>query len=199
MGVNPPSIELRRGKRSEPRYLAECTGGGPPQQATRFWLRDRSDALEAHFEIEDREPWATLAGRDEDLWLEEVVEIFLAPGRATPLVYYEFEVNPLGALFDARVESPHGDRRGLRLDRGWDCPGIVASVDADRPGGWAARLEIPWGAFAGEEATSDWRINLFRIDRPSAGDAEYSAWSPTREVPADFHHPARFGFLRRLG
>jgi hypothetical protein len=44
-----------------------------------------------------------------------------------------------------------------------------------------------------------WRLNIFRIDRPPGGEAEFSAWSPTFVLPADFHRPARFGFLDRVG
>ena len=46
--------------------------------------------------------------------------------------YYEIEVNPLGALFDARVESPGLSRASMRVDPAWDCPGLEARVDAAR-------------------------------------------------------------------
>ena len=48
--------------------------------------------------------------------------------RPPPSVYYEFEVNPLGALFDARVESPDGRRDTMRVDVSWNCPGFSARV-----------------------------------------------------------------------
>ena len=53
-----------------------------------------------------------------------------------PRVYYEFEVNPLGALFDARVDIPRADARAtMRVDATWNCPGLEARVTAGRTAG----------------------------------------------------------------
>ena len=81
---------------------------------------------------------ATYTGRDDPLWREDVFEVFLSP-HERPVVYFEFEVNPLGALFDARIESPDLRRDTLRVATEWDCPGFEARVtragDATR---WSA-------------------------------------------------------------
>ena len=50
---------------------------------------------------------------------EDVFEVFLSPSDP-PTVYYEFEINPLGALFDARIESPEGRRETMRVDVSWN-------------------------------------------------------------------------------
>jgi hypothetical protein len=118
--------------------------------------------------------------------------VFLAPTTESPDLYYEFEVNPLGALFDARIESPERRRAGMRSVPEWNCPGFVARVKR-RPDRWSASLRIPLDALCGS-APPEWRANFYRIDRGSPD--EFSAWSPTLENPADFHVPERFGILR---
>jgi hypothetical protein len=47
----------------------------------------------------DRNIWATMKRRDEHLWLEEVVEVFLQANQTIPN-YIELEVNPLGTMLD---------------------------------------------------------------------------------------------------
>ena len=201
----PPRAVLRPGHPLELR-LCEAVAGGEPRLATRATLLDRGDALVVRFECADPEPRARYRRRDEPLWEEEVVELFVAPGEATPTRYYELEVNPLGAVFDAIVDSPHGDRREMRVDPGWDCPGLEAGAEIDSAAGlWRALLVVPWAALDldGERAET-WRLNLFRIERPRDGATgrdgapEYSAWSPTLVAPADFHRPARFASIRRI-
>lgn len=198
-------MSLRRGEPLEVE-LREATRGGPPRRPTRATLLDRGDALVVRFVCVDPEPWATLAERDAPLWREEVVELFVAPGAATPKRYFELEVNPLGAIFDAVVDSPLGDRRGMTVDVAWNCPGLEASAAIDRAAGlWRAEMVVPWAAIGdGSEAIEPWRLNLLRVERPrppddaAAGAAEFSAWSPTFVEPADFHRPKNFASLRRI-
>jgi len=151
----------------------------------------RDGLLLARFDGRDDGVVATLSRRDEPLWKEDVFEVFLAPPGRRPDVYFEFEVNPLGALFDARIESPELRRETMRVDVTWNCAGYRAKVRT-RPGRWSATLSIPLAPLGGE-ASGQWRANFFRIDR---GDTdEYSAWSPTGADPPDFHRPESFGRL----
>jgi hypothetical protein len=150
----------------------------------------RNGDLLVRFDGRDRGVVATLTGRDDPLWKEDVFEVFLSP-HDPPTTYYEFEVNPLGALFDARIESPEGQRETMSVDVSWDCPGLSARVRR-REGRWSALLTIPLAPMGGESATA-WRANFYRIDRGERD--EYSAWSPTGADPPDFHRPERFGYL----
>jgi hypothetical protein len=151
----------------------------------------RGGDLLVRFDGRDRGVVATLRERDAPLWKEDVFEVFLSP-QAIPTVYYEFEVNPLGALFDARVESPEGRRETMRVEVSWNCPSLSARVER-RPDRWSAVLRIPLGPLSAAPVES-WRANFFRIDR--GPPEEYSAWSPTGADPPDFHRPACFGWLR---
>ena len=99
-----PAVALRRAQ-----------DGSEPLQATVVRTAYDDDALLVRFECDDRDIWATHRDRDAPLWEEEVVELFVAPGEGDPSDYLEIEVNPLGAIFDARVTNPHGT---ARLDAG---------------------------------------------------------------------------------
>lgn len=193
----PPLCRLPPGERVE-LALVRAETGAPPTWPTRVELEHRGGLLAVHFDCVDEDPWGTLVERDAPLWTEEAVEVFIAPGAATPRRYFEFEVSPLGALFDAQVLSPHGDRRELRVDAGWDCAGLAWSATR-RPAGWSAEIRLPLAVLASDGAPpAAWRFNCYRIERPRPGGravTEYSAWSPTLVTPADFHRPARFGRL----
>jgi hypothetical protein len=147
------------------------------------------------FDGRDEATVATLRGRDEPLWREDVYEVFVSP-LDPPNVYFEFEINPLGALFDARVTSPDLARATMNADAAWNLPGLSGKTRV-RPGRWSATLTIPMAPMLeGQEAPSKWRANFCRVDRGTGSAAdEFSAWSPTGNDPADFHKARRFGCL----
>lgn len=151
----------------------------------------RGETLVVRFDGRDEGTVATLRGRDDPLWKEDVYEVFLSPGDR-PSAYFEFEVNPLGALYDARIESPDLARATMRVDVAWNLPGFSSRTRV-RPGRWSALLTIPLAPLAPAEIPRTWRANFFRIDRSSTD--EFSAWSPTHADPPDFHAPAKFGLL----
>lgn len=180
-------------------HLVTAEKGAAPRQATRVTLDADSTALRVRFDSVDRDPWSTFTRRDEPLWQQEVVEVFLAPGAADPKRYVELEVSPTGVLFDAVVDNPTGHRRDLVADTSWDCPGLAWAAGIV-PSGWWATLDVPWrsvlAALGEVDFPSVWRANFYRVDRPRDGQpAEYSAASPTLVTPADFHRPERFGVL----
>jgi hypothetical protein len=173
-----------------PFHLSDSRDGSAPRLSTAVRLGFRNGDLLVRFDGRDRGVVATLTGRDDPLWKEDVFEVFLSP-HDPPTAYYEFEVNPLGALFDARIESPEGLRETMRVDVSWNCPGLSARVRR-RDDRWSALLRIPLAPM-GEESATAWRANFYRIDRGEPD--EYSAWSPTLANPPDFHRTARFGHL----
>jgi hypothetical protein len=117
-----------------------------PAQATSVRVAHDVDALLVRFDCDDRDIWATHAHRDAPLWEEEAVEVFLAPGEGDPAAYVEIEVNPLGAIFDARVANPHGRRDAMSVDASWNAAGLTAVVLRPSQRSWRVELAIPWGA-----------------------------------------------------
>lgn len=182
-------------------------GSAPAAQATSLRLAWDGAALHVRFDCADCDSWETYLQRDDPLYLEECVEVFVAAGAADPAVYLEFEVSPRGTLFDARVENPDGRRETMRVDPSWDCPGLRWAAGQVEPGGdWWAELAIPWGGLVPQPQAADerpgappvLRANFYRIERPRHphdAEPEFSCWSPTLTSPPDFHKPARFGRL----
>jgi hypothetical protein len=171
--------------------LRDARTGGRPRLATSVRVGLRDDTLCVRFDGRDDGVVATLTERDAPVWQEDVFEVFLASSEP-PHVYYEIEVNPLGAIYDARVHSPELSRASMRVDTSWDCPGLAARVTR-RPERWSAMLRIPLSPLHGGMRPPRWRANFYRIDRGNPD--EYSAWAPTLSDPVDFHVPERFGWL----
>lgn len=171
-------------------------GSGPPEQGTEVRLVWDPWGLHVRFDCADRDAWGTYTRRDDPLYEEEAVEVFLAPGDLDPVRYVEVEVSPGGILFDAKIENPTSLRRDLVADPSWDCPGIVwRAGPGSRSRDWWAEIAIPWAGLGLGSPPAVCRANFYRIERPRDGEAEFSCWSPTLTSPADFHKPARFGVL----
>jgi hypothetical protein len=172
-------------------------GSGPALQQTIARACWDAKALYIRLDCQDRDIWGAYTRRDDPIYDEEAVEVFIAPGSAAPVRYYEFEISPNGVLLDALVDNPTSRRADLHADITWDCPGLRWWAGRDDPvGRWWAALAIPWAAI-GSPGTpaATWRANFYRIERPRDAAPEFSCWSPTYTEPADFHRPAYFGIL----
>ena len=178
-----------------PLILADGNSIAKQQTATRVGYD--LQALYVHYECDDQDIWGTYTQRDQPIYDEEVVEIFIGAGAERPIDYYEFQVSPNGVLFDARIHNPHERRDDIEVDFAWDCAGIRWCAEANRTeDSWQAILIIPWRSICDSSDTPrQWRANFYRIERPRAGKDEYSCWSPTMTEPADFHKPSYFGHL----
>jgi hypothetical protein len=178
-----------------PFILADGSGLATQQTVARICYD--AQALYARFDCDDDDIWGSYTQRDQPLYDEEVVELFIAPGENDPPDYFEFEISPNGVLFDARVRNPTSRRRDMVVDVAWDCEGIRWYAERrDDAECWWAMLAIPWQAVKPPgRLPTVWRANLYRIDRPRHGRPEFSAWSPTATEPVDFHKPACFGAL----
>jgi hypothetical protein len=199
-----PRVELRTGSgmpddacwSAVPALALRCAvDGGIPAQATAVRVAHDAGAIFVRFDCDDRDIWATHVRRDAPLWEEEVVELFIAPGEGDPGEYVEIEVNPLGAVFDARVANPDGGRDTMTVDAAWDSAGLAVAVSRTSPGAWRAEIAVPWIDLCAGTPPPIWRANFFRVERPRGGVPEFSSWSPTLVSPADFHKPAFFGRL----
>ena len=183
---------------------AERVRWGPAKYTTEFAAVWDADALYLRFAATDPRPWHTMTHRDDHLWEEEVVEIFLDPARSGR-DYFELEISPANVVCDVRMERPSPDKK---YDLTWNFEGLetrVVQTVAGRAGGWTALARLPWPGFRSLPSTAGvtlppqsgdrWRFNLFRVDRPGGkakpeADAIEVAWSPTGEP--SFHVPAAF-------
>ena len=182
---------------------AERVRWGPAKYATEFAAVWDAEALYLRFEATDPMPWHTMTGRDDHLWEEEVVEIFLDPARSGR-DYFELEISPANVVCDVRMERPSPDKK---YDLTWNFQGLETRVVpwTGSARGWTALARLPWPGFRSLPSATRvalpprggdrWRFNLFRVDRPGGkekpeADAVEVAWSPTGEP--SFHVPAAF-------
>lgn len=174
--------------------LSHLVTGAVPDQATKAAFAWSDDEIRFFFAAEDREPWATLTKRDDPLYTEEVVEVFIDPV-GDLLSYYEIEVNPLNAVLDLVIRRTG---RGLVKEFAWRCDGLETAVQVAE-GHWNSEIAIPFDAIVPERPVPGdvWRLNLCRIDRPRGRERELSAWAPTFQQT--FHDAESFGFLRFAG
>jgi hypothetical protein len=187
--------------------LVLADGSGPAVQQTRVRIAWEDEGLHVRFDCEDRDAWGTFEQRDDPIYEEEAVEIFLAAGTADPIDYFEVEVSPRGVLWDGRIHNPTSRRTDMVSDKSWDCPGLRWTVGrGDFPQetrqDWWATFLLPWSGLGPAVPLPLWRANFYRIERPRDsrdGEPEFSGWSPTLTRPADFHKPARFGVLELGG
>jgi hypothetical protein len=171
-------------------------GSGYPRSKVEAKILWDETNLYVAFLCEDTDIYATLKKRDQHLWEEEVVEIFIDPD-GDQRDYIELEINPLGTFLDLFVLTPLVPipYESYNIPARWavKVDGTVNnSSDKDR--GWTAEFSMPLR----EAVTAPnippkegdkWRLNLYRIEqRPFA---ENTAWSPT--LAPSYHTPARFG------
>jgi hypothetical protein len=179
---------------------------GPPRYKTTFRALWSEAGLFLRFEATDPDPWHTMSRRGEHLWEEEVVEIFLDPGRQGR-DYYELEISPANVVCEVRMIAPSPNKA---QDFTWGLAGLQTRAEvhrdaAGKPIGWTATARLPWPGLkplpsaahvALPPAPGDrWRFNLFRIERPGGPKAPEKdvvavAWSPTGEP--SFHVPRAF-------
>lgn len=176
-----------------------ANGSAPAQQQTTVRIAYDADNFYVRFDCDDNDIWGIATARDSAIYDEEVVELFIGAGEEHTIVYYEFEVSPLGTMLDLSVYSPNLERTGLQANFPWDCPGLLWSAERnDAANHWRAYMVVPWLSIGAErdELPTSWRANFYRIERPRGQAAEFSCWSPTMSEPADYHLPAYFGHLR---
>ena len=179
---------------------------GPAEYVTRFRALWTGDGLYLRFDATDASPWHTMTRRDEHLWDEEVVEIFLDLGRSGH-DYYELEINPANVACDLRMIAPWPNQKG---DIDWNLAGLATRVrtfgaEGAKDSGWTATAFLPWQGLRALPSAKNaalpprpgdaFRFNVFRIKRPGGPkepqkDAVFAAWSKPRG--SSFHDAAVF-------
>jgi hypothetical protein len=172
--------------------------GTPSSIPTQAWVTYDDDYLYFAFRAWDTNIWATMTERNQHLWHEEVVEVFLQADPAHPS-YIELEVNPLGAmldifLLDIRKPLPYDSWNSARLKWAVQVDGTVDGLPGDRE--WTCEIALPMEDVVTApnlppKPGDRWKMNLYRVEaKPERAGL---AWSPTRRP--DFHVPSMFGDL----
>jgi len=150
--------------------------------------------------------WSEISERDGDLWTEEVFEVFVDVDRDRRN-YLELQINPLGAVLDARFRQKFGTGEGSRrdqLDRAlkYTVDGLESAVqvdgtlddDSDSDTAWSVELRIPYASIPGVDSTpaagAEWSANFYRYERPSEKRTLSFGWSTLPLL--DFHQTSKF-------
>jgi len=170
--------------------------GSPSQYKTEAKLLYDDNFLYFSFRCADDNIWATFKRRDQHLWEEEVVEVYLQADPHQPS-YIELEVNPLGTmldidLLDVRKPLHYESWNSEKLEWGVQVFGTVDGKGGDRE--WTCEIALPMedivtAPHLPPQPGDHWRLNLYRVEKlPTPAEL---AWSPT--LKSDFHFPSRFG------
>jgi cellulose/xylan binding protein with CBM9 domain len=170
--------------------------GSPSQITTEARVLYDDKFIYFAFRAVDSNIWATMKRRDEHLWLEEVVEVFLQANSNVPN-YIELEVNPLGTmldiyLLDTRKPLHYESWNSEKLRWAVHVEGTVDGKEGDRE--WTCEIALPLEDIATAphlppQPGDRWRMNLYRVEsKPQVAEL---AWSPT--LQPDFHVLSRLG------
>jgi cellulose/xylan binding protein with CBM9 domain len=172
------------------------------QTELRVWYDDT--AIYLGWICTDADIQGTFVERDSPLWREEAVEFFITPKELTH--YFEFEWNPLGAVFDATIDNDLDDQgvsNGFSDDTSYTAKNMRSAVmvkgtvnnSSDTDKLWQVEVMIPF-ADLGQPTPKPkdvWRGNFYRINRDRDQPTEFLSWSPT--MLDGFQQPSRFGYI----
>jgi len=178
-------------------FLWESQTG--PKQMTRARLLWDAQALYVGFDADDTDITAQFQQRDDPTFRDDAVEIFINPDPKQETVYYGFEMNARGVLYDylnynSRTLFKRFDATGVQI-----ATSLRGSLNVrnDTDSGWSLEAMIPWGNF--EElsrrppvAGTVWKANLNRWDGVQP-NRRMSIWSDPQNSDSWPHVPARFG------
>lgn len=154
------------------------------------------------FLCNDPDIWTSFTQRDEHLWENEAVEVFIDVDDV-PETYVEIEVSPANVLFDSYiVDTVNIDVAKTAL---FNLKGIRTAVAVsgtlnerdDKDDNWTVEIAIPFADLANENikqvtTATEIRVNFYRLDENQGMERISYAWSPTG---GRFHKPAYFGNL----
>jgi hypothetical protein len=173
--------------------FVNATDGERGMPSTKARLLHDGQRLYLGFECDDDNLHSTYSKRDDPLWNQDAVEVFIDPP-GTGRDYLELQVSPAGLLFDTKI-ARHPQR-----DDGWDGNATVAvqrngtlNDDSDVDRGWTAEIAIPLERLAATvpQPGQQWRLNLFRLDDRLNARRAFLAWSAP--MANTTHVTERFG------
>jgi len=155
------------------------------------------------FICNDPDIWTSFTKRDEHLWEDEVVEVFIDVDNVMD-TYVEIEVSPANVLFDSYIVDP--ENIDVSETSRFDLLGIRTNVRingslnerGDKDESWTVEIAVPFKDLSTENTLevntqTEIKINFFRSDENRGMKPASYAWSPTG---GRFHKPSVFGKLK---
>ena len=154
------------------------------------------------FECPDTDIFSELKNRDDKLWLQDAVEVFIdanQDGRD----YLELQVSPAGVIFDSYFPKHRQGQADFDsgLQAAVSVQGTLNSRD-DQDKRWIVEMALPFKDAKGRgkyplslppKIGDVWRVNFLRVDVSKGVPQRAGAWSPP--LSGDFHTLSSFGEL----
>ncbi|MFW6171241.1 MAG: carbohydrate-binding family 9-like protein [Planctomycetota bacterium] len=155
------------------------------------------------YRCEDAHIWAEHTERDSAVWLDDCVEIFVAPNPDQPDNYFNIEMNVRGVFLDQH--HPEGPEKEITEE--WNASGIKIATcidgtlndDRDRDHSWTLEAAIPFKNFSSVARNTPpkpgdvWHLNLNRLGGKT--NPQFSQWSASNTEEPQFHAPRDFGHV----
>ena len=154
------------------------------------------------FNCKDQDIHSRFTKRDEYLWQDEVVEVFIDTDDQ-PNNYVEIEVSPKNVFFDSYITNPKEIDVPATIK--FDLIDYKTAVQVngtthdrtDQDQNWTVEMAIPLAEIVENYQpellpTYHWKINFYRINTDNH-PLNLIAWLPTG---GSFHQPSKFGTLR---
>ncbi len=154
------------------------------------------------FSCKDKDIHSQYRERDQYLWEEEAVEVFIDVDDE-PNNYVELEVSPHNILFDSYIVDPQNidiaETLKYNMEDIHTAVSVVGTLDdrEDEDQGWIVEIAVPLreldkGYSLESLKSASWKINFYRLNLDDYADRAF-AWSP---IQGSFHQPDKFGTLR---
>ncbi len=192
-------------KKAEWEPLHKRTKDGHPYETRVKALYSKTGV---YFLMDATDKKLTVTGKQDydDLWTEDVFEVFLWPDERHP-VYFEYEISPLEKELPILVPNFDGKFLGWRP---WMYEGkrktrkaTTAMGGPKQAGaavnGWRAEVFLPYELLqplqnVPPKPGTRWRANFYRVDYDDLGDVKSTGWDWARVGPS-FHEFQKFGTL----
>jgi hypothetical protein len=175
-------------------------GNNPVLYSTKVKVLYSGTGIYFLFNCEDKKLTSTFQGDFLDLYLEDVVEVFLWTDESFP-VYFEYEVSPLNYELPIIIPNYQGKFLGWKP---WHYEGERQTqhatsvtggqkVSGGSVTGWMAEFFIPYKLLVPLNnvppvSGTKWRANMYRIDYDNG--TKYFAW---QKINKSFHEYNHFG------
>ena len=182
--------------------LTRSFDGGPITRKTTFRILWDDTNLYVAFFAEDPDIWGTKLNKDDDIYNEDALEVFI-DANADTATYNELQVSPHNVNFDASFVARRSDlATAMKWESGMKTAVFIKGTlddDSDRDEYWTAEMQIPLANLntplrLPPQKGDRWRFNAYRLEHlQRRTQIEGQSFSPL--FVGDFHATPRFGWL----
>lgn len=177
--------------------FTDTEGGSAVGASTQARLLWDDEFLYAFVQVADPDVYSEFTKRDDTLWKQDVVELFIDADR-NRRGYIELQVNPNNAHFDAWFPKTRGQTHHFEWNSSMKSSVLVHGSNdnrGDTDQGWDVEIAIPLADVKGMDTAmkiklppqlgDTWRLNIVRGEKPKNKGLAASSWNPI--TINDFH------------